>query len=61
MKQKTYPVEEKKDDSIKIHIDKKPVWIKSQTVRSEQYSYYDKAERKEKEKIRQKLKEYIDK
>ena len=61
MKQKTYPVEEKQDNSMKIHIEKKPVWIKAKTVRSEQYSYYDKAERKEKEKIRQELKEYIGK
>ena len=61
MKQKTYPVEEKKDDDMTLHIKKKPVWIKSQTVRSEQYSYYDKNERKEKERIRDELREYIDK
>lgn len=61
MKQKNYPVQENKDESMIIHPKKKKVWIKAKTIRSEQFSFYDRAKRKEEQKLKQDLKEYIDK
>ena len=61
MKQKSFPVQEQKDDSMTIHLKKKKAWVRAKTVRSEQFSFYERAKRRERQKLKKELKEYIDK
>ena len=58
MKRKTYPTVQPKSNKITFHIGKVKTRVQMQTVRSAQYSFYDRATRRAERQLKQELKSY---